>query len=95
MVAAGLVLAANGHALDFTPQESWRSLEGVRIPLLLFNDPTGKIRYQPPGKWTYSGGGPAFTLYPPDTAEAFMKFSILVHAPGMAEIGALPADDLG
>lgn len=93
--AAYLLLNAPAGALDFTAQESWRLLEGVRIPVLLFTDPTGKIRYQPPGDWHYNGGGAVFTLYPPNLQEAFMKFCVLPHPPGMSEITALPADDLG
>ena len=88
------VLAAKSVALDFTPQETWRALEGVRIPVLLFSDPIGKIRYQPPGNWNYNGGGPVFTMYPPNTAEAFMKFCIIAHAPGVPEITAFPTQNL-
>ncbi|MEP6669917.1 MAG: hypothetical protein ABJF10_12235 [Chthoniobacter sp.] len=93
-LVAVLPLAVPVRALDFTPQETWRALEGVRVPVLMFSDPTGKIRYQPPGNWNFSGSGPTLALYPPDSTGAFMKLLVLGHAPGMAEITALPADDL-
>ncbi|MDR3403005.1 MAG: hypothetical protein P4L99_10960 [Chthoniobacter sp.] len=93
-VAAALLLVAPLRALDFTPVETWRALEGVRIPVLMFADPTGKIRYQPPGNWNFSGGGPTFALYPPDSSGAFMKLLVLGHAPGVPEITSLPSEDL-
>ncbi|HSI12801.1 MAG TPA: hypothetical protein VK961_12200 [Chthoniobacter sp.] len=83
-----------GRALDFTPQETWRPLEGVRIPVLMFSDTIGKIRYQPPGNWNFSGGGPTFTLYPPDFNGAVMKLLVLAHAPGIPEITSYPSEDL-
>lgn len=94
MANAVALLAVDSRALDFTPQESWRPLEGVRIPVLLFNDATGKIRYQPPVGWRYNGGGPVLTLYPPDVEEAFMKLTVVPHATGMPEITELPSPDL-
>jgi len=93
-LASGLLLAAPLRALDFTPQETWRLLEGVRIPVLMFSDPAGKIRYQPPGGWNYSGEGATFALYPPKATGAFMKILLLGHPPGMLEITAMPSADL-
>jgi len=52
----------------------------------MFSDPTGKIRYQPPGNWNFSGSGPTLALYPPDSTGAFMKLLVLGHAPGLAQI---------
>jgi len=83
-----------GRALDFSPQETWRSLEGVRIPVLMFTDPEGRIRYQPPGGWNFSGGGATFALYPPNIDGAVMKFAVLQHAAGLPEITAFPSADL-
>jgi hypothetical protein len=82
------------EALDFNPQETWRALEGIRIPIVMFSDPTGKIRYQPPGDWNFSGGGSTFSLYPPKLNGAVMKLLVLGHAPGTPEITAFPAADL-
>jgi hypothetical protein len=69
-------------------------LEGVRLPVVMFSDPLGKIRYQPPGGWNYSGGGPIFNLYPPKSNGAFMKMQVLAHAKGAPEVGDIPSDDL-
>jgi hypothetical protein len=93
-LAVSLLLAMPAQALDFTAQESWRVLEGVRIPLLMFTDPTGRIRYQPPGNWTYSGGGATLALYPPGSNGSFMKFILLGHADGIPQITDLPSDNL-
>jgi hypothetical protein len=88
------LLSAPLRALDFAPQESWRMLEGVRLPVVMFTDPIGKIRYQPPGGWNYNGGGPIFTLYPPKSNGAFMKIQVLGHAKGTPEITDLASDEL-
>ncbi|MEI9895850.1 MAG: hypothetical protein WDN28_18740 [Chthoniobacter sp.] len=93
-LTAALLLAGPALALDFTPVETWRALEGVRIPVLMFSDPTGKIRYQPPGNWNFSGEGPALALYPPDSTGAFMKLLVLGHAAGIPEISLIPSADL-
>lgn len=68
--------------------------EGVRLPVVMFSDPIGKIRYQPPGDWTYDGAGPIFTLYPPRSNGAFMKLQVLGHATGTPQITDLPSEDL-
>jgi hypothetical protein len=93
-VAPGLLFASPVMALDFTPQETWRALEGVRVPVLMFSDPTGRIRYQPPGNWNVNGSGSTLALYPPDARGAFMKLLVLRHAAGIPEITALSSDDL-
>jgi len=82
------------RALDFTPQETWRSLEGMRIPVLMFSDATGRIRYQPPGGWNFSGGGATFMLYPPKLNGAVMKLLLLQHAPGTPQITSISSADL-
>ena len=89
-----LLSISPSHALDFTPQETWRGLEGIRIPVVMFSDPAGRIRYQPPGDWNYSGSGTVFTLYPPKLNGAIMKMLVLGHAPGTPEIPAIPSADL-
>lgn len=93
-LAAILFSTVSSHALDFTPQETWRGLEGVRIPVVMFSDPTGRIRYQPPGDWNFSGSGAMFSLYPPKLTGAVMKMLILRHAPGAPEIVNIPSADL-
>jgi len=93
-LAAGVLFHPPVRALDFTPQETWRALEGVRIPVLLFSDPLGRIRYQPPGNWNVSGSGPTLALYPPNVTGAFMKMFVLQHATGIPEIAAFSSDDL-
>jgi len=94
--AAGLclIVSARAGALDLTPLDGSRVVEGVRIPLVLFADPTGRVRYQPPGDWRYSGDGAVFTLYPPRASSASMKLCVVPHGPGLPEIGAIPSPAL-
>jgi len=77
-------------ALDLTPVENWRSQEGVRINTLVFNDPTGKIRYQPPGDWRIDGDTTTLSLHPPQQ-ESFMQFRLFQRKP---EAANAPAEDL-
>ena len=88
LVAALPRLAA---ALDLTPIENWREQEGVRISTLIFNDPTGKVRYQPPADWRISGGPDLLSLYP-SQQEAFMQLRIFGRKPQPAN--ATGAEDL-
>jgi hypothetical protein len=62
-------------ALDLTPIENWRVQEGVRMTTLVFNDPAGKVRYQPPGDWRVHGDAESLSLYPPQQ-EAFMQMRL-------------------
>jgi len=67
-----LLLPSLAGALDLTPKESWRQLEGFRIPTLIFTHGASKIHYQPPGDWQVNGGGRTLSLYPGDQG-AFMQ----------------------
>jgi hypothetical protein len=41
-------------ALDLNPQEGFKELEGVKIPIVEFSDGTHKVRWQPPVDWRMS-----------------------------------------
>src|ERR1700710_744598 len=77
-------------ALDLTPVENWRSQEGVRINTLVFEDPTGKVRSQPPGDWRIDGDATTLSLHPPQQ-ESFMQFRLFQRKP---ETANAPAEDL-
>src|SRR5262249_30655689 len=78
-------------ALDLTPIENWREQEGVRITTLVFNDPKGKVRYQPPGNWRISGDAATLSMYPP-VQEAFMQSRLFPRqAPVTGAIEDIPA----
>ncbi len=71
-------------ALDLTPEPTFRDLEGVKIPILLFSDAGKKISLQPPPKWRISGGGTTLSLYPHDTQDAVMQLRLSAFKPPMA-----------
>lgn len=75
ILAATVTLTNVASSLDLTPVENWREQEGVRINTLIFNDTTGKIRYQPPADWRIHGDATTLSLYPPQQ-EAFMQFRL-------------------
>lgn len=83
----GLVLVActivpiQVKALDLTPEHSFRDLEGINVPIVRFNDDAKKIAFQPPAKWTVSGGGSSVTFYPPELLSAFMQFRVCARKP--------------
>lgn len=85
------VLPHLAGALDLTPVENWREQEGVRINTLVFSDPSGKVRYQPPGDWRISGDATTLSLHPPQQ-EAFMQFRIFLRKPENAAAGVAPED---
>jgi len=65
-IVTGLLVAglSAAHALDLTPITSYRELEGVRIPVISFEDGLRKVNWQPPDNWQLSGGGQQLNLYP-------------------------------
>lgn len=73
-------------ALDLTPEPTFRDLEGVKIPILLFSDGGKKITLQPPAKWRVSGGGASLSLLPPDAQDAVMLLRILPRKPPAPEV---------
>lgn len=84
-----LLLAALGptplQALDLTPQHSYRDLEGVRIPILRFQDGPRRAIYQPPSGWRATGSGASLALIPGRTEQATVLF----------KIGSRPAEAAG
>jgi hypothetical protein len=68
-------------ALDLTPATSFRELEGFKIPIVLFSDTGKKIAFQPPAKWTVSGGGAVLSLYPADLPDAVMQLRVRPSKP--------------
>jgi hypothetical protein len=62
------------HALDLTPTEGFRELEGFRIPVVRFSDGARRVVYQPPAGWRISGGGESLQVLPPDRVEAAVQF---------------------
>ena len=88
-----LVLAAAfsplaGKALDLTPLHTFRDLEGVKIPIVLFTDAGTKIAVQPPAKWTVSGAENSLSLYPAERADAVVQIRVRARkplAPGTTE----------
>lgn len=60
-------------ALDLTPTQGFRELEGFRIPVVHFTDGARKVVYQPPAGWRVSGGGAALNILPPDRQEAAVQ----------------------
>src|SRR4051794_7066052 len=41
-------------ALDLNPQEGFKELEGVKIPIVEFSDGAHKVRWRPPVDWRMS-----------------------------------------
>jgi hypothetical protein len=64
-------------ALDLTPAEGFRELEGFRIPVVRFADGTRKVVYQPPTGWRLSGGGESLNILPPDREGAAVQLRAL------------------
>ena len=92
-LAALLALATTfapvpGQALDLTPTPTFRDLEGLKIPVVLFTDAGKKISFQPPVKWTVSGSGGSVSLYHAELPDAVMQIRVRARkplAPGTTE----------
>lgn len=77
--AWGLSSAA---ALDLTPIPGVREMEGVKIPIVLFEDGARKISYQPPRGWNASGGGASLSFYAPGDGHGWLKLMTVNKKPG-------------
>ena len=82
------LLSSGAAALDLTPREGSRKLEGMNIPVLYFTDSTKSIRYQPPGNWAFTGGGDLLKFTPRGVEEADMIWQIVRRRP--EEVPATP-----
>jgi len=95
LIAATLALATVpiAKALDFKATRSFRMLEGVKIPLLLFPDGTREIRYEPPDRWEIAGEGATISFRPKGLAMAELKLILSPKAPARAgeRAGQVPA----
>ena len=85
IILIGIVAAttANAVAMDFTPRESYRELEGAHFSELLFTDGTSEVSYEPPAGWSYRGEKNMFSLWAPekDQVDAEMAVSDSGGAP--------------
>lgn len=86
LLLACLPLAA--HALDLTPTPSFRELEGMKIPIVVFHDSGKKIAFQPPANWKITGEESSLSFYPAEPLDALLQLRLRprkVAAPGTVE----------
>jgi len=73
-----LLIALQGaRALDFTPIFSFREVDGVKIPVIQFDDEGTKISYKPPADWHPSGSGGTLCIYAPGIGDSWMKLVVV------------------
>ena len=90
LTVAGFTAA---NALDLTPINGFRELEGVRIPVISFDDGQRRVNWQPPEGWQLSGGGDQLHLYPEKIPLAAMLIKLLPHDAAQAPANSA-VDDL-
>jgi len=64
-------------ALDLTPSLGFRELEQAKIPVVFFQDGSGKVQWQPPAGWEISGGGASVTLKPHEQSNTGMELRLI------------------
>ena len=74
ILCAVFLIRQNAPALDLTPLEGFKELEGMKIPVVLFTESRGKVQYKPPGNWKLIGKGNAISLIPPNVDQVLVKF---------------------
>lgn len=82
LLLASLVPAS--AIINLTPRSSFRDLEGVQIPELLFSDGEKKISYEPPKGWEYYGGGTEITFSSPEHSLSEAKIELGPHSNPLA-----------
>ncbi len=81
LALVGTLAPFPGKALDLTPAHTFRDLEGIKIPIVLFTDEGKKIAFQPPQKWTVSGGGNSVSFYPAGLQATVMQLRVRTRQP--------------
>ena len=79
------------RALDLTPQQTTRELEGIRIPILRFRDGPRRVTYQPPADWRVSGTGRLLQLTPGSLEQALVVLR-LEERPAPPKVEPVPAE---
>ena len=89
LAVAGLLTLASGtsRALDLTPVPGFREMEGVKIPMLVFESGEKGARWQAPAGWRPSGGKDSLVLYPPDKSNTTMQLRIIPLQDALAPDG--------
>lgn len=64
-------------ALDFTPQEGSRDMEGNRIPVVEFADGKRRVTWKPPAGWLFFGETSSLRLSSPDFSRASVDIAVL------------------
>lgn len=81
LFAAVLALAPALHALELTPTESYRELEGFKVPVVTFKDAGRILRWQPPAGWQLSSSDARLHLTSAERAQATIEFKVLPRPP--------------
>ncbi len=68
-------------ALDLTPTPSFRELEGMKIPIILFQDADKKVAFQPPANWRVTGDETSLSLYPAEPVDALFQLRLRPRKP--------------
>ena len=94
LLAAILAVAASSvaTALDLTPQLSFRLLEDMKIPVVIFEDGPRKVQWQAPAKWSLNGGGELLSLRPPDSSKMGMELRLIPRKAAEAPDGTTARD---
>lgn len=81
-----------GRALDLTPQQTFRDLEGVRVPIVRFRDAGQSITYQPPTGWRVTGTEKSLQMIPGDREQAVVQLRVEIRAAPASDAAQPPED---
>jgi|GEM_PF-2645889 len=77
-----LLLPATALALDLNPQESFKELEGIKIPLVQFSDGAHKVKWRPPVDWRMSYENGRLLLLSKNHTHASLELRVVPRTPG-------------
>jgi hypothetical protein len=75
------LLPVNALALDLKPIPDFKELEGVRIPLLRFNDAQNRITWKPPAGWRMTFEQGLLTFLPKNRTHASFELMVVPRKP--------------
>ena len=80
------LIPATALGLDLNPRSDIKVMEGMRIPVISFDDPGHKIHWTPPNGWSMTYEKGVLKLAPKNLSYASMELRVVSHVSGDREL---------
>ncbi len=91
LLSALAVLSSTAAALDLTPQEGFKDLEGFKMPVIRFADGARKVTWRPPADWRMSFEDGRLLLLAKAYTHASVELRVVRRVAGDTDMLSRPA----